>query len=212
MLAFLHAARAALAAVHPLLPFICIAAIVGGLVYLWRRFSPTTFDKLPPQIQALPALLISAILAGASSGGDVGRMMIDAAIGAFSGLLSVGGHEALKRLPGPYLGGKWPAAGLDMKGMEKVLSSRKPPPLPPVTMLLLLALGLLSCSGAPPKPGCAPEDNVLAIAAIDKTYLEQLVDQCLMRGYPDRASCPNAAELERQRDAKVEAYKRGCAQ
>lgn len=101
---------AELAAVHPLLPYVAIACAVGCVVWAWRRWLPQTFEKLPRAIQGVPALLLSAVLA-AGSAGEAKTAMLEALFGALAGLFAIGGHEVLKRLPGPYVGGRYPAAG-----------------------------------------------------------------------------------------------------
>ena len=108
--------RDTLASIHPLLPYLTIALLVGLAIWLWRTYSPRTFELLPPAVQSLPAVLLSAVLTAASSGSTtVGHAMVEAVIGALSGLVAVGGHEALRRAPVPYLGGRYPAAGTARK-------------------------------------------------------------------------------------------------
>jgi len=83
--------------VDPRLWPLAIALVAGGVVWGWRKLSPKSFDRLPPAIQALPAILIAAAIGGAT-GSDLVHMMFEAASGAVSGLLAVGGHHTLKAL------------------------------------------------------------------------------------------------------------------
>ena len=202
MLAFLHAARAELAAVHPLLPYLAIAVLVGGVVYAWRRLAPSSFQKLPDSVQALPAVMLSAVLAAASTGDDagLGRVLVEIALGAFSGLLPVGGHEALKRSPLPYLGGAWPAAGTNERSMGAKLSSKKPPPLP-IVLVLLGLLGVFTPSCGPTfEEACTAAD----LAAIERAYHGELAEHCAGMG----EDCPAFDEITERARKRREAWVR----
>lgn len=111
MLAFLTSARADLAAIHPAAPAIALALIVGAIIYAWRKLHPTSFERIPKPIQSLPAVLLSALVAALSSGGDGWQPVLDAIAGVFVGLIPIGGHWVAKLGPGPYVGGAPPAAG-----------------------------------------------------------------------------------------------------
>ena len=91
--------------IDPRLWPVAIAAVVWGLVYAWRRLHPSSFEKVSPGWQALPAVLVGIALS-ASTATDALSGMREAALGVFSGWMAAGGHDFLKRLPGPYKGGK----------------------------------------------------------------------------------------------------------
>jgi hypothetical protein len=133
--------------------------------------------------------------AAASSGGDVRIALLDALAGAFLGLTAVGGHHALKAAPVPYLGGRWPAAGQDEKGLAKALSSRNEPKLPP---LGLLALALL-LTGCPDNPACSEAD----LAQIEASYQAELAQYCLGAGEDCPAKKKIDAKYRQQREAWV---------
>jgi hypothetical protein len=96
--------RDQLALIHPSLPLLLIAGVVGMILYCWRRFAPASFESLPKPIQALLPTLIGALIGGASAS-DLTQMIQQAFEGAFVGLTAMGGHEFLLRMPGPYTGG-----------------------------------------------------------------------------------------------------------
>lgn len=91
-------------AVDPRLFFAIIALLAWLFVYSWRRLSPGTFEKIPPSIQGLPAILFGAIAAAPAGAGNLKETFVNAAVGAFSGLASVGVHHVLKESPVPYTG------------------------------------------------------------------------------------------------------------
>lgn len=165
MFELLQRFRAELAELHPALPAIVLALVVGGLIYAWRRLHPRSFERVPKPVQALPAVLISVALAAASSGGDALKAVLDALAGVFVGLIPIGGHHVLKESPIPYVGGRWPAAGADMHGMEKALASikraPKSPPQMPIILILLGWLGVFtpSCAASQDPPGCSLADQ-----------------------------------------------------
>lgn len=80
---------------HPAAAWFSLSFLVGAVVFGWRKLSPSSFEKLPPALQSLPAVLLGAV-AGAAQGGDVKAAFIDAALGALAGLTAVGGHHAIK--------------------------------------------------------------------------------------------------------------------
>lgn len=150
MFAFLHAARVELAEIHPGLPAIAIAVLVGAVVWLWRRYHAKSFEALPKPLQALPAVVLSGLIAAATNGLDPIPVLVDA-IGA--ALAAIGGHHGLAKflLPqGP---------------------SSKPPAPPPAALLLLLVLPLaIGCGGATQAEikhaaECATLDEFYAAAA-----------------------------------------------
>lgn len=151
MFAFLHAARVELAEIHPGLPAIAIAVLVGAVVWLWRRYHAQSFEALPRKIQALPAVVLSGLLAAAANGLDPIPVLVDA-IGA--ALAAIGGHH----------------------GLAKFLLPQGPSPkpaTPPATLLLLLVLPLaIGCGGATQveikhAAECATLDEFYAAAAAE---------------------------------------------
>lgn len=120
----MNAFRLYLDTLHPLAWHALVAAVAWLACYLVRRRWPQVWEtKVPKKWQAVPAMLVSAVCSGvlAVSTADattaamveiVAAVMRDTiAGGALHGMLAVGAHHALKELPGPYLGGSWPAAG-----------------------------------------------------------------------------------------------------
>lgn len=89
--------------IHPQLPTLLLALIVGGLVYAMRRWRPHAFERLPRSLQSLPATLIAAALAavpvalGQATLADAARMTVEAV------LVAIGGHHAIAKwiLPQP---------------------------------------------------------------------------------------------------------------
>lgn len=89
--------------IHPQLPVLILAVIVGGLVYGLRRWQPTLFARLPKPLQSLPAVLVAAALAavpmalGAATPLEAARLVVEAV------LVAIGGHHALAKwlLPQP---------------------------------------------------------------------------------------------------------------
>lgn len=107
--ALLHL-RTTLDAYRPGLFNALLSALLLGAVWAWRRFSPATFEKLPPAVQSFPALAGGAVLGAlsASTGGPVVDAVISALVqsagGLISGLAAIGTHHALKASPLPYGG------------------------------------------------------------------------------------------------------------
>lgn len=89
--------------IHPQLPVLILAVIVGGLVYGLRRWQPTLFARLPKPLQSLPAVLVAAALAavpmalGAATPLEAARLVVEVV------LVAIGGHHALAKwlLPQP---------------------------------------------------------------------------------------------------------------
>lgn len=106
----LSSIRSWLESIHPLAPHVAIALVVWLAVWAVRKWAPHTWQKLPTSVQSLPALLLAEALSVASSA-DATQAMVNAVLGVLAGVLAVGGHHVLKDLPGPYVGGEWPAAG-----------------------------------------------------------------------------------------------------
>ena len=74
-----------------------LAFTVGGVIWAWRVAHQKSFDALPSRVKALPAAALGAALS-ASAAVTVEQMIAEAAIGVFSGLTAVGGHEVGTRL------------------------------------------------------------------------------------------------------------------
>lgn len=92
-----------LTTVHPQLPTLLLAVLVGGIVYGLRRWQPTLFARLPKPLQSLPAVLVAAALAavplaiGAATLLDAARLVVEAV------LVAIGGHHVAAKwvLPQP---------------------------------------------------------------------------------------------------------------
>ena len=114
-----------------------LAALLWVALWGLRKFKPLFFAKLPPALQAWPALAVGAVIAAlsASTGANVGEAVLNALgmslTGLLSGVLSVGAHRVLKESPLPY-------------GAHDI------PPKPPTGPLVAIVVGLLltGCMGA----------------------------------------------------------------
>lgn len=91
-------------AADPRLFFALIALLSWLFVYTWRRLSPGSFEKIPASVQGLPAILFGAIASAPAGAGSLKEAFINAIVGAFSGLASVGVHHVLKESAVPYTG------------------------------------------------------------------------------------------------------------
>ena len=83
----------------PRLFHLAIAVLVGGVVFAFKRLAPGTWARLPKSVQIAPALVLGAVLNGATAT-EVVDILIAAATGAVDGLIAIGGHHAAKRLGG----------------------------------------------------------------------------------------------------------------
>ena len=134
--------------VHPLAPWVAMVGLVFAALYAVRKWAPGVWqwaaDKGPIGVaaskcfQALPSVLLGALIVSISTGADVKLTVI----GAVTALAAPLGHEVLKwassKTPGPtYLGGSWPAAG----------SAPKPPSIGPAAIVLAVLL-LTGCTGS----------------------------------------------------------------
>lgn len=89
--------------VHPQLPTVLLAVLVGGIVYGLRLWRPSIIERLPPQLQSLPAMLVATALGaipmalGAATPAETVRIVIEAV------LVAIGGHHAAAKwvLPQP---------------------------------------------------------------------------------------------------------------
>jgi len=108
---FLAHLREQLNAIQPGLFNALLALVLMLLIWVWRKASPATFDKLPPSLQAWPALAGGAVLAALSTNISVPPLQVAVAAlaqslgGIVSGIAAVGTHRVLKESPFPY-GGK----------------------------------------------------------------------------------------------------------
>jgi hypothetical protein len=108
MLAFLQAQ-------DPKMFYTAVAMLTGGLIYLWRRFSFSTWEAVTrkqPLLQDLPALVLAGLMSAAPAIGKgfipvLGNILFGI---LFGGGTAIFGHHALKDSPLPYNGAKPPAA------------------------------------------------------------------------------------------------------
>lgn len=155
--------------VHPLAPWVVLAAAIWFAQWLLRKYRPTWWERfalLGPEDenlskvwQALPSLVIGTAWAALSSGWDVKL----AVFGALAGALAPIWHHVLKATPNwlvPYRGGSFPAASTAPKG---------PPPTPPIVGVLLVALSyavpswsMTACADKPAQSAVAEKTAVLA--------------------------------------------------
>jgi hypothetical protein len=97
--------------VDPKLFYLLVSGAVWGLIYLWRKFSISTWDAVTrqkPWVQTLPALVLSGLLSAAPAiGKDVWTVLQDVILGlVFGGGGSIFLHHVAKAAPIPYNGGK----------------------------------------------------------------------------------------------------------
>lgn len=121
-------------------------AFVGGTavlaIYLLKKFAPSVFNRLPPQLQLLPAMVWSGVLGALGSA----EPSVSGVIHSFSsaailgGIFGIGTHHALKESPLPYGG---------VPGMTKKESLRAPPIIGTGAMIFFLSLlGAIACTAA----------------------------------------------------------------
>lgn len=116
----MHAVKLYLDAVDPRLFYLTICAVAYLIVSVWSTYLPLSFAKLPPQLKALPSVLIGAVLsASASSALELKAVFLNTLWGAVLGLTAVGGYEAKTRL----------VSGLGTRAVIDV----KPDPVPDTT-------------------------------------------------------------------------------
>lgn len=128
--------RDALNAIYPGLWNAALGLIVVLIVWGLRRWRPDVFARLPPAVQMLPAMVLSAIVTALSAtsptiGGFLSQLLAGTLIG---GTTAIGAHRVLKESPLPY------------GGPGKPPSLRPPPPrhisIPPAAMMVALLAGL----------------------------------------------------------------------
>jgi hypothetical protein len=132
--------RTYLDALQPGLFNAALAALLFVALWLVRKQWPLFFAKLPPALQAWPAMATGAVVAAlsASVDGNFGGAFVNALgmalTGLVSGMLASGIHRTLKEAPGPY-------------GEDQIPPKKDPAPLVPVKrisglLIFLVALAL----------------------------------------------------------------------
>lgn len=94
---FLITLKSQFDALDPRLWHVAVAVVVGALVFGFKRTWPRRWKALPPRYRALPAAVVGALLAAPAAQGAT-SVVLDAVLGAFSGLTAAGGHELISRL------------------------------------------------------------------------------------------------------------------
>lgn len=81
-----------------------VAAVAVLVLWLLKKFFPNVFAKLPPTVQALPAMFVAAILNGiATLEPTIVSFLINSLGGGLlGGVTAVGVHRVLKESPLPY--------------------------------------------------------------------------------------------------------------
>lgn len=104
MVQFLVRLRAELDGFYPGLSNAAVGAVAVLFVWLLKKFSPATFAKLPPALQAAPAMLLTAIVTGLSATYPTIASVVSNALGGalVGGTFAVGAHRVLKESPLPY--------------------------------------------------------------------------------------------------------------
>lgn len=114
-----------------------VAALAVLVLWLLKKFAPNFFAKLPPSIQALPAVFIAAIVSGVAALAPTLLSFLSSAAagGLLGGVTAVGVHHVLKESKLPY--------GTDPKDPNSVVKTAAS------AGLLLFALGIipLACAG-----------------------------------------------------------------
>ena len=131
-------------------------------VALWgvRRWKPLFFAKLPPALQAWPAMASGALIAAlsASTDGDFIGALVNAlgmaGTGLVSGMLSVGVHRTLKESPTPY-------------GERQIPPKKDPAPMVTRISVLMVFLIVVACLPACASFGKFNPTAKTAIATVD---------------------------------------------
>jgi hypothetical protein len=92
--------RTYLDGIYPGLWNASVAALVVLVVWLMKKFFPNTFAKLPPSLQALPAMFVAALVNGIAALEPTIISVIGG--GLLGGVTAVGVHRMLKESPLPY--------------------------------------------------------------------------------------------------------------
>jgi hypothetical protein len=102
-----------LATMNPRMFYLLVAGGVFLLIYMCRRFAPGLWDTVTlhrPKLQALPALLLSALFTAMPAfGKGMWDVITEVVIGVAVGGGTIAGHHILKAMPDkivPYHGGK----------------------------------------------------------------------------------------------------------
>lgn len=82
------------------------AIVIGGLVYLWKRFAPLFWEKIPSNWRFLVPLFMAAATGFVAAFNEEEALpvaLLKAVVAAFyAGLPAAGGHHVLSDLPIPY--------------------------------------------------------------------------------------------------------------
>jgi hypothetical protein len=121
--------------VYPGLWNASVAAFAVLVLWLTKKFAPNFFAKLPPPVQALPAMFIAGLVSGIAALEPTIISFIASFIGGglMGGVAAVGTHRTLKESPLPY-------------GEPNKPQSIKPPS-PPVTHITILFLTAMCLTG-----------------------------------------------------------------
>lgn len=88
--------------IDPRLWPLTIALLAYGAIQLWKSIHPSSFAAVPSRVKMLPAIAVSAIVAGSASDvTDPSALLSDMVIGALSGVFAVGGYEVVTRAAKP---------------------------------------------------------------------------------------------------------------
>lgn len=130
---FLTAWHRYLDSLYPGLWNATVAALVVFLIWLLKKVRPDLFAKLPPAVQALPAVVLSGLVSGLSAFEPTILAFLTQLIGGgiAGGAAAVGMHHMLKESPLPY--GNPP----------KAPSSKKGPSI--VTLIAICLLAVIAC-------------------------------------------------------------------
>lgn len=147
--------RVALDAVYPGLWNASLGMLVVLGVWLLKKLAPNLFAKLPPAVQALPAMILSAIVTALSAtsptvGGFLSQLLAGSLIG---GTMAVGAHRVLKESPLPYGGPSKPP-------------SLRPPPVAGIVMVIVMLTAIVSCTPAEEQEILNVASNVVDIAKV----------------------------------------------
>jgi hypothetical protein len=116
--------RASLDALYPGLFNALVGLSMVGLIWVWRKVSPSTFEKLPPKMQALPAVVGAGLMSSFAAQQD---LLMNAAVGGvLGGIFGVGSHRALKESKLSY--GNRPAIPAAPSVESKSPNSDRPTP------------------------------------------------------------------------------------
>lgn len=146
--------RDSLNGVYPGLWNAAVGVVVVTLIWLLKKLAPNLFDKLPPAVQALPAVFLSGMISGLSAAAPlIGDFLAHFAVGGMlGGTLAVGAHHMLKESPLPY-------------GRPKP-DSLKPSAVTHITLVLLAMLTFIGCSPSEMQTAVSVAEDVVKIAQV----------------------------------------------